>query len=159
MPRHMNHDKINRRIKGLEGINQKPLYKRNQKHLKTTPKMIKYIEGMCETLEKHGVPYKYIFDEPEMNWKYYREDAAKIINALKTILRNNEINNGNIRVYHNLVKGSDGKKYEYLTHSFKGRPKGFKLLGVLRYESIPKDDFYSWTRKELLREFKGVGQA
>lgn len=43
MSNKIDHDKICRRIKGLEGKDLSPRYDRNQRHPRTTPKMIKFI--------------------------------------------------------------------------------------------------------------------
>lgn len=157
MPRQLDHERINRTIKGKNGTNQTPFYERNQRHPRTTPKMIKYIEDMCKTLDEHGVTYQYIFDDPGLNWKFYREDAGKIIRSLKTILNNNGIVNERIRVFFNLVKDSHGKKYVYATHRFAAHPKGFEFVGMLRKETVLKDEFYFWPKEKILQEYNGVG--
>lgn len=159
MSNKIDHDKICRRIKGLEGKEQHPRYDRNQRHPRTTPQMIKFIEDMCKRLDENGIPYQYIFDNHDVNWKFYREDAANIIHSLKTISHNNGLTHENIRIYHYLVKSPDGKKYVYATPHYTGRPKGFELLGELRRESIKKDEFATWPKEKRLQEYKGVSQA
>lgn len=155
----LDHDKLCNKIKGRTGREISPFYDRCQTHPRTTPEMIKFIEDLCKRLDNHGVPYQFVFDEKHMNWKFYQEEAKQIIHALKTISYDNGINNENIRIYHYLVKGPNGKKYVYTTQHYRGRPKGFEMLGELKRESIRKDDFDTWPKEKRLQEFKSVSQT
>ena len=151
----IDHDKLCRVIKGRNGRDIEPHFnKRNFINKPSTKTQVEYIEDMCKTLEEHGIAYKYITEDPKWKWKVYQNDARFIIRCLQTIKRNNGLFSDVVTIHYNLVKDSDGKRYEYLTKRIDGRPKGYTLIGELKRERVQEDEFNSWPIEKRLREFK-----
>ena len=150
------HSKLNKIIDGQNGRSISPKYDFRDFWKRTTDSQLSFIEKLIRDLDEHGIEHSHITADPKTDWHRYSTHARSVISALVRLKINNKIDSDLIRVFFNLVKDPEGKKYEYATVRWRACPKGYSYIGELRREVMLKDEFNSWSAKDRLQEFKSV---
>ena len=150
MSRDLDHERLNRKLMGYEGFESSPYFNFRKNYKRSSPKQVDYIERLQKELMSAGIDCRRIVEDPYYNWRIYSMDAVTVIRELVKLRAEHDIHTGRVRVYYNLCKDQDGRRYHYATKRWHAVPKGFTLIGELRYETIDGSEFKKWPMEKKL---------